>query len=176
MPRKEARELLITAIGKLYRQSEYDPYLKLKEMPPLNELPVPNGTFLEVGERYAEELLEELGFTADEQEEVQGPQGLFIHVDDFIDNCSPVKYEGERYAQWFFALYRFPAALKMRFRPYLKDLKLFCTWNGQRYRVTGCSRLGDVWLTANFERECGYEYRVNVDDCSAWSPTNAKAQ
>lgn len=29
-----------------------------------------------------------------------------------------------------------------------------------RYRVIGCSRLGDVWLSANHHREFGYDHRV----------------
>ena len=37
------------------------------------------------------------------------------------------------------------------------------------YRVIGCSRMGDVWLTANFTRENGYDHRVDVAELSAWS-------
>lgn len=49
--------------------------------------------------------------------------------------------------------------------------KLFCTHNGIRYRVTGASRLSDIYLTQDFE-SCGYEQRgVDVDECSDWSET-----
>ena len=36
-------------------------------------------------------------------------------------------------------------------------------------RCTGASRLGDVWLTSDFNQEMGYEKRVDVEECSNWS-------
>jgi hypothetical protein len=90
-----------------------------------------------------------------------------IHVDDFID--SPLSSdEGEVYARWFFMLHRLPAILQLQFDKYIKPFKLFCTFDKRRYRVTGASRLGDVWLTKNFTRDNGYELRVNVTECSQW--------
>src|SRR5690606_35641309 len=46
--------------------------------------------------------------------------------------------------------------------------KLFCTFEGRRWRVVGASRMGDVWLTEDFDSE-QYTRRVNLDDCSEWS-------
>ena len=87
------------------------------------------------------------------------------HVDDFVDD-----YEGPKYPRWFFFLHRLPAHLKACFHEYIAPNKLFCTFNGQRWRVTGASRMGDIWLSPNFERENGYEKRVDLDDCSNWGP------
>lgn len=89
------------------------------------------------------------------------------HVDDFIDQLEPSS-ANELYARWFFLLFRFPAMTKAQFRTFLEPYKLFCEYGGRRYRVTGCSRMGDVWLSADFKRDCGYELRVDVADCSAW--------
>lgn len=94
------------------------------------------------------------------------------HVDDFIDE--PSGTPGERYAKFFFAMFRWPALLKATLREQLKPFKLYCTWGGipggqTRFRVTGCSRMGDVWLSNDFDRGCGYDHRVDVDECSEWS-------
>lgn len=49
----------------------------------------------------------------------------------------------------------------------------------KRFRVTGCSRVGDVWLHSNVDEDTTYEHRVDVDACSEWSaeptpPTNGE--
>ena len=61
-----------------------------------------------------------------------------LHVDDFIDDPST-----DRYAASWFEAFRRPAVVKMR-EP--DPRLLFATYEGKRYKVTGCSRLGDVWL------------------------------
>jgi len=53
--------------------------------------------------------------------------------------------------------------------PILNQHKLFCTYKGKKYRVTGCSRMGDIWITLDFTRSCGYEDRVDVAQCSTWA-------
>lgn len=83
------------------------------------------------------------------------------HIDDFIDDPTSDKYA----ANWF-ELFRRPALEKLE-KP--NPDTLFCMYKGKQYRVTGCSRLGDVWLHSNFEEDTTYEHRVNVDDCSDWS-------
>lgn len=92
-----------------------------------------------------------------------------MHVDDFIDDTAT-----DRYAASWFESYRRPAIDKAR-KP--DERKLFATYEGKRYRVTGCSRLGDVWLSADFNREWGYEKRVDVAKCSEWSasPSGSEA-
>ncbi len=87
------------------------------------------------------------------------------HVDDFIDDPT-----SDRYAASWFESFRRPAYDKC-LKP--DDRKLFATYRGDRYRVTGCSRMGDVWLDPDFGRECGYTHRVDVSECSDWSPSSA---
>lgn len=91
-----------------------------------------------------------------------------VHVDEFIDGY---KYDSdeERYARFFFLLARLPAVLQMQFGKWTEQYKLYCTYQGKRYRVTGASRLGDIWLTTDMNQVSGYELRVDLADCSDWS-------
>ena len=89
-----------------------------------------------------------------------------MHVDEFIDS-----YSGDPYARWVLNHFRLPAILKMSFGQFMEGHKLFCTYEGKKFRCIGASRLGDVWLTSKFENDHGYEHRVNVAECSEWSPT-----
>jgi hypothetical protein len=88
-----------------------------------------------------------------------------MHVDDFIDD-----YKGDAYARWMFMHFRLPATLQVAFRPFIADRKLFCTHGDQRFRVTGASRLGDVWLTSKHDQDTGYEKRVDLEECTDWGP------
>lgn len=91
------------------------------------------------------------------------------HVDDWIDE--PVWGENTRalrYAKWFLLGKRRPAWMQSAFKEFEGAGKLFCAYEGKRYRVTGASRLGDVWLAADHNREVGYDLRVAVDHCSDW--------
>ncbi len=90
-----------------------------------------------------------------------------MHVDDFID-----KELGKwAYARWVLNYFRLPAALQNDFRPYMKDFKLFCTYKGRRFRCTGASRMGDVWLAKDPKQDCGYDLRVDVTECGPWGDT-----
>jgi hypothetical protein len=83
------------------------------------------------------------------------------HVDDFIDDST-----SDRYAASWFESFRRPAYDKLK-EPDTR--KLFATYQGQRHLVTGCSRLGDVWLHTDLNyKDSSYEKRVDVDKCSAW--------
>lgn len=91
------------------------------------------------------------------------------HVDEWID--TPV-YPHDRnvaYAKFFLLLKRLPAWMQNAFSEWMDQYKLFCTYENKRYRCMGASRLGDVWLAEDFERENGYDLRVNVDHCKDWS-------
>jgi hypothetical protein len=90
------------------------------------------------------------------------------HVDEFIDD-----YRTDVYASWFLSLHRLPAALQFKFEEQIKAYKLFCDCDGQRWRVTGASRMGDVWLTKNFDQNSGYQQRVLIDSCSNWSQSES---
>jgi hypothetical protein len=88
-----------------------------------------------------------------------------MHVDEFVE-----RHGGDAYARFFFMLARLPACCQVDFAPWTVQYKLFCDHEGKRYRVTGASRLGDVWLVADFQRDSGHDLRVDVDNCSNWSP------
>lgn len=84
------------------------------------------------------------------------------HVDDFIADPT------DAYAASWFEAFRRPAWDKLK-EPDTR--KLFATYQGVRHLVTGCSRLGDVWLHTDLNYQgMSYEKRVDVDECSAWSP------
>lgn len=86
-----------------------------------------------------------------------------MHVDDFIDS-----FESDAYAAFVLHHMRLPATLKHKFAPFTKERLLFCTYEGARYRVTGASCRGDVWLAKDPSRDTGYDLRVAVDTCSEW--------
>lgn len=89
------------------------------------------------------------------------------HVDDFVS--FPPNDDAGRYAAWCLMLFRLPAVMRIAFHEWISEYNLFCTYNSVRYRVTGASRLGDVWLAEDFTREDGYDHRVDLDLCSDWS-------
>lgn len=90
------------------------------------------------------------------------------HVDEFVDDYSKDS-ESEVYARWFLFLKRTPAIVQAHFHKFIEPLKLFASWKGKRYRVTGASRMGDVWITKNFEQDRGYEHRIDVAELTAFS-------
>ena len=93
------------------------------------------------------------------------------HIDDWLDmrHETPPTDAGELFARNWLEHFRWPAYQKNY--QWLKTNPLFCTYAANRYRCTGCSRMGDVWLTADFTREHGYDHRVNVDTILDWSDT-----
>jgi len=97
-----------------------------------------------------------------------------MHVDDFIDampNFSN-RNDGTDYAAFFFLLHRLPAAMQIKFKTWIDPYTLFCTYQNEKYRVTGASRMGDIWLTKDFTKDVGYDLRVDIDECSGWSAIN----
>jgi hypothetical protein len=98
--------------------------------------------------------------------------GDFVHVDDFIDH-----HLGDQYARFVLDYFRRSAVCQRDFWPFMIHHRLFCTFKDTvgggkragRYRVTGASRMGDIWLVHDFECETGYDHRVNVADCHEWS-------
>lgn len=93
------------------------------------------------------------------------------HVDEWLDTPSFPSDEGESYAKFVLMYKRMPAWCQGAFAPWMAKHKLFCTYEGKRYRCTGASRMGDVWLAEDFNRENGYDLRVDVGKCSEWGAT-----
>ena len=92
-----------------------------------------------------------------------------MHVDEWLD--TPSDNRGENYAKFVLNYKRMPAWQQTAFAEWMKPFMLFCEYEGQTYRVTGASRMGDVWLTSNYYQESGYEKRVDIDKCSKWGKT-----
>lgn len=94
----------------------------------------------------------------------------FSHIDNYIDSFSYFGKEDDKeremvdYSKFFFLLKRLPAYMQIRFEPWIKEFKLFCIYKGKKYRVTGCSRMGDIWLNKNFSDDHGYDHRVMIDE------------
>jgi hypothetical protein len=90
-----------------------------------------------------------------------------MHVDDFIDSHEA----GPAYARWILLHFRMPACMQIDFQSFIKDRLLFCNWKDKRYRVTGASRLGDIFLCSNFQKDSGYDVRVDPNECTNWGPS-----
>lgn len=94
---------------------------------------------------------------------------MYQTVDDFIYWGSGKKIPNETYARWVLHHYRLPAFLRISFEDFINRYKLFCVYQGKKYRVTGASRLGDIWLSLDPNKEDGYDLRVGVHECSEWT-------
>lgn len=96
-----------------------------------------------------------------------------LHVDDFItEPCMPD--DPAAYAKFMLMNMRTTAWMQAIVRKHMNKFKLFCTYGGDRYRVTGASRLGDIWLAKDPKKIMGYDLRVDVAECSEWSSVHAK--
>lgn len=96
----------------------------------------------------------------------------FTHIDDWLESMSIRSFrisDKDRHAVLMLDYFRRPAHWQLTLEPFFRDKKLFTTYKGDRYRVTGASRLGDIFLTKNFDQKDGYEIRVAIDDCSELS-------
>lgn len=98
-----------------------------------------------------------------------------MHVDDFITDIQFLEEKPDQitdkalvHAKWFFLLHRLPALEQSMFHAQISQYRLFCDYEGKRYRVTGASRMGDVWLAKDMKQERGYDLRVDVEKCSKW--------
>jgi hypothetical protein len=98
-------------------------------------------------------------------------------VDDFIAygrGVANTDAANATYARFALLLFRLPAIHRIAFADLIRNYTLFCTYKDARYRVTGASRLGDIWLTPNFTQEVGYKLRVDIRYCSEFSPGVAR--
>ena len=90
-----------------------------------------------------------------------------MHIDEWIeDRVMSCEDTDEKYAVAFFYLIGMSAVDNWTIAPIMNQHKLFCTYKEKVYRVTGSSTMGDVWLHSNYERDSGYEIRVDIEDCS----------
>jgi hypothetical protein len=97
------------------------------------------------------------------------------HIDDWVFDNLGSEDTTIAYAIAFFSLKRLPAVNQAEIKPIMEQHKLFCTYkDGKCYRVTGASRMGDVWLHSDHTVEQSYTNRVNVEDCKNWSKEPTK--
>lgn len=68
------------------------------------------------------------------------------------------------YARYVLNMHDIPAQLRFSIEHLIKRNKLFCDYEGNTYKVVGFSRLGDLWLTDNFNSD-SYSLRVNIHNC-----------
>ena len=90
-----------------------------------------------------------------------------MHIDDWMD-IHWCESEGNKYAKFMFWYFRYPALARDAFKQWMDVHKLFCTYKEKRYRCTGSSRMGDIFLTSDFKEDMKYEIRVDVLHCSEW--------
>lgn len=88
------------------------------------------------------------------------------HIDRFVSFNMDEKLA---YAQFMFMYFRLPAGMNYMLKSFFEDRRLYCNYEGKRYRCTGASRFGDVWLSENYARDTGYDLRVDFRKCSDWS-------
>lgn len=96
------------------------------------------------------------------------------HVDEFIDKVACREIKGDDsvlYAAWMLNYFRFPAYMSMMFSKITQRFHLFCLYKDKWYRVTGASRMGDIYLTEDMNRSHGYELRIDVGEVTMWSNT-----
>lgn len=94
-----------------------------------------------------------------------------IHVDDWVQIAAMSRDQGEQYASFVLHHSRLNAAMALCYQKFLGPLPLFCDYKEVRYRCTGASRMGDVWLAKDLSQEMGYDLRVNVAECLKWGKT-----
>lgn len=94
-----------------------------------------------------------------------------MHVDEFIHQGMFRHEDPRAYAAFVLEHFRKAAWWRSMTDQWMNQFKLFGTYNGKRYRVTGASRLGDVWLQEDFDKDHGYNERVDVLSVSDWSAT-----
>lgn len=99
-----------------------------------------------------------------------------MHIDEWLDSPT-LNNRGENYAKFVINYMRMPAWCQFAFKEWTEQFKLFCRYQGKIYRVTGASRLGDLWLKElpkNHKdddlEQTGYNLRVDVAECSDWGP------
>ena len=92
------------------------------------------------------------------------------HVDDWLDEPtrSGEDKDNINYAKFVLEFARMPAFKQQAYKQWMQQFELYCTYQNKRFRVTGASRLGDIWINENLSSTNGYTHRVSLKDCSNW--------
>ena len=95
-----------------------------------------------------------------------------MHIFEWLE-IKP-KTEAEQKAKIFLDFRTRPAMTQLDNEHKIQGLKIYCIYKLSKYRITGASRLGDVWLCKASSKEAlqdlpQYEKRVDIEDCSNFS-------
>lgn len=85
------------------------------------------------------------------------------HIYDWLDNPDNRNHPAWRYLDEFTK-----CDLEEKAQLWLESTVVLCSYQGTRYRLTGASRLGDVWIHSNFNVHDGYVKRVDITELSDW--------
>jgi hypothetical protein len=88
-----------------------------------------------------------------------------VHVDEWLDR-TPMYFGDEKilgYVHFMLHHFRTHASWMIAHKEALDQHKLFVTYEGKRYRVTGASRMGDIYLHLDHKQDGGYTCRVGLD-------------
>lgn len=99
--------------------------------------------------KLAEKWLEENGIPEHSQ---------FKHCDDYIHD-----HNAPECLRFFLLVHRLPAVETALLHANGVRPKLFATLKGKRVRIVMVSRLGDVGITTDLDKDVGYEDRVPLD-------------
>lgn len=92
-------------------------------------------------------------------------------VQDYVDNGIydfPKLTLAETALRCFLELCMLPAIKTMEYDKFLEHIVITCDYKENKYRVVGCSTLGDFWLNKNPKCKLsdGYTDRVDINKCS----------
>ena len=138
-------------------------------------------------EQLPDDVIEEYRILSKKRDDIQEQMELIYEI-EFHDDVNTFiqsgtqdwgkygdeQHQNENYARWFLNQTRQPLKLQMASEDTLKDYKLFCTYEGEVFRVISTSRTGGVWLSTDFNAKHNYPKRakmVRVLECSNWSKT-----
>lgn len=163
-----SRQVFYTYIGNTYKNNNYK-FLRECDMKVGNEWKEAiaycddSNVFI----REKEDFFSKFKPIAIEQMDVQD----FIYYGDLVLEHfkAPEEELGDyNYARYVLSTFNVPASLSVDIVDYVHKNKLFAVYEGKKYRVVGLSRLGDVWLTDDFD-STQYTERVCVTDLSHFS-------
>jgi len=105
-------------------------------------------------------------------DEVEDKEPTDVHAFIAYGSGFDKQVPNEKYARWVLNHYTLSAMCKLDFNEFMEGNLLFGMYEGKKYRITGASRLGDVWLHSELDpakAKAFYEKRVCVDDISDWT-------
>jgi hypothetical protein len=93
------------------------------------------------------------------------------HLDNWLDDpdCPSPENKPILYAKFVLEYMRMPAWKISAFEQFMSKHKLFCTYEGKRYRVVMASRLGTIGLNPDLSADCGAIVHAYPKKCEDWS-------